>query len=76
MNNEQKFWLSLWGILGTTLLLVISLGIYSGYLDDKRNLEYSKQGLQPYTVTTCESIRTSTEWHEAGWQRPSTLTPQ
>lgn len=70
MAHDEKFWLSLWLGLGTLLLLAIVLGIYSGYLDDKRDQDYVKQGLQPYTVTTCREYNTRTEWHEAGWHKP------
>ena len=67
--NESKFWLIFWAITSTTVLATFALIPYSGYLDDKRDLEYASKGLQPYSVSTCREYYFTTEWHEPGWQR-------
>ena len=69
--NNNNFLLSTWGIIGTFLLAIIALGIYSGYLDDTRDLAYTSQGLQPYQVGHCSGITITTEWHEVGWNKPT-----
>lgn len=69
MNHDEKFWLILWSILGALILLAITLGIYAGYLNDKRDEAYISQDLQPYTVTNCVEFSTRTEWHGADWQQ-------
>lgn len=70
MNHDEKFWLTLWLGLGVLILLAVSLGTYSGYLDNQHNKAYLEKGLQPYDVTTCSGVITNTEWHESGWNRP------
>lgn len=69
--TENKFWISIWSILGLIVLGGISLGVYSGYLNDKRDLTFAAEELQPYVVERCSNVATYTEWHEAGWSDTS-----
>jgi len=78
--NENKFWISFWVVLFSAILLVIFLGVINGYLNDKQTTEalsYEKaliaKDLQPYTISTCNSVSTSTELHESGWKQSSTI---
>jgi hypothetical protein len=72
--SENKFWLLFWTILATTLITLIGSGIYSGYLDNKRDQHYVDKGLQPYKTTICKQYLYDVEWHEAGWIHPNTET--
>ena len=74
MDKEQKFWIAFWSVVGTVILSLVGLGVYSGYLDDKRDTYYVDKGLQPYKVTTCKEYSYNVEWHEAGWSNPNTVT--
>lgn len=66
--DENKFWLIFWSVVGTFIITITSIGIYSGYLDDQRDLTYASQGLQPYKVERCSDTMIYTEWHDANWQ--------
>jgi hypothetical protein len=67
MNSDDRFWLYFWSIASSTLILLTSIGVYSGYLDNQRDRVYAEKGLQPYVVTRCSETSTATEWHEDGW---------
>ena len=65
--SEEKYWLYLWSIIAITILILSSIVVYSGYLDDERDLEMASKGLQFYRVERCVDLRLVVEWHEAGW---------
>ena len=68
--QENTFWLSLWGIVAVVILAIVSISLYSSYATEQRDLDFTKQGLQPYTQAMCIQTRLITEWHEPGWQPP------
>ncbi len=68
MNSDDKYWLYFWSIAFSTIILLASISVYSGYLDDQRDLEFAENGLQKYVVERCTQVSTRTEWHEAGWE--------
>lgn len=68
MNSEDKYWLSLWLVIMFFIIAVAVIGVFSGYLDDKRDLEMANKGLHKYNVERCTQVTTKDEWHEAGWR--------
>lgn len=71
MKSEEKFWLIFWSILSALGIILVSIGVFNGYLNDKRDETYASKGLQPYTISTCREYATRTEWHDAGWNNPN-----
>ena len=66
--TDGKFWLSIWSVVMIFIVAVTSIGVYSGHLDDQRDLEMAKNGLHKYKVERCNSVAITEEWHEAGWE--------
>jgi hypothetical protein len=65
--SENRYWLLSWMMAGIVLVAIGGLIIFSGYLDDKRDLEMASKGLHKYKVERCSGILIKNEWHEAGW---------
>ena len=68
MHSDDKYWLYFWSMVFSTIILLTSIGIYSGHLNDQRDLEFADKGLHKYKVERCNSIVIRDEWHEAGWK--------
>lgn len=65
--GENRFWITVWAVIGTVLVLLVSLGVYAGHLNDQRDLEMAKKGFHKYKVERCSNVMIENEWHEAGW---------
>ena len=68
MNSDDRYWLYFWSMIFSTIILLTSIGVYSGHLDDQKEKVYIEKGLHKYKVERCNSIVIRDEWHEAGWK--------
>ena len=66
--NENKFWLSLWAIVGIVIISIASMITYNQKLSDEIDLKMAKKGLHKYKVERCIALSTYDEWHKAGWK--------
>ena len=66
--RENTFWIVLWTIVTTIVMSIITAIVFSGHLDNQRDLSMAAKGLQVYKVERCSQTRITTEWHEAGWK--------
>lgn len=59
MDNENKFWLSLWTMVAVTFLTVCSIGSYSSHLEDSKLVQMVQSGADPLKAKCALSMTSS-----------------
>jgi hypothetical protein len=51
MDNDQKFWVSVWGLVAVILIVLMSLAFANGQANNKTVIELVKLGADPVAAT-------------------------
>ena len=56
MDNENKFWLSLWTMVAVAFLGVYAIGTYSAHLEDSKLVQMVQAGADPIKAKCALSL--------------------
>ena len=62
MDSNGKFWVGIWGVFTLFIVVVISLGTYSGVLDDRHDQIMASKGYDKVKTLSCIQYTTTTEY--------------
>lgn len=58
MDNENKFWLSLWTMVAFSIVLLTAIACYSEHLEDTKVVEMVKEGADPMRASCSLNLTT------------------